>query len=339
MALAKTGTLRQLTTFSAVARLGSVTLAASELHLTQSAVSIQVGSLEQTVGSKLLLRTGRGVRLTRAGELLNSHAERVLSLWNEASEDMESFRGDFSGTLSVGAVTTAEYFLPRLLIAFLRGNPKAKVKLHVGNRDEIVGSLLGRRIDIAVMGSPPEELKVFASPFACNPVGFVAAPDHALMDNGHLTLADLSRYHILVREQGSGSRNALERLFREAGLKLRIGSELNSNESLKQMCAAGFGPAYMSTHTCVLEMDAGLLKLLPLDGNPVAREWFVIRAPSTSPPQITLAFEKFLRDEGQSQITAFIASGKPATTRRRVRSDASDQSSASAQIVRAHVRA
>ena len=309
MSLAKSGSLRQLTTFNVVARLGSVSLAADELHLTQSAVSNQIGILEQAVGSALLSRTGRGVRLTDAGELLNRHAERVLSLWNEASEDLESLRGNFSGTLNVGSVTTAEYWLPHLLVAFLGRNPHAKVKLHVGNRDEIVRSLAAHRIDIAVMGSPPDEMKTVAAPFARNPMAFVAAPDHPLMSETSLCMAALAQSNMLVRERGSGSRTTLERLFREAGLKLRVGSELSSNESLKQMCVAGFGPTYLSMHTCMLELKDGVLKMLPLDPNPVARQWFVVRLPSRSPTQITLAFEQFLRDEGQAQIVDFVARG------------------------------
>ncbi len=315
MPLAKSGTLRQLTTFNIVARLGSVSLAADELHLTQSAVSIQVGTLEQTVGSRLLLRTGRGVRLTDAGELLNGYAERVLSLWNEASEDMESLRGNFSGTLNVGAVTTAEYWVPHLLIVFLNRNPKARVKLHVGNRDEIVRSLASHRIDIAIMGSPPEELKTVAAAFAKNPMAFIAAPDHPLMSHESLSLSTLAQANLLVRERGSGTRTTLERMFRELGLHLRIGSELCSNESLKQMCAAGFGPTYVSMHTCVLELKAGLLKLLPLPNNPIARQWFVVRLPSRTPPQITLAFEQFLREDGQTQIANFVANGSLAASR------------------------
>ena len=317
MSLAKSGTLRQLTTFNIVARLGSVSLAADELHLTQSAVSNQIGILEQTIGSTLLLRTGRGVRLTEAGELLNRYAERVLSLWNEASEDMESLRGNFSGTLNVGSVTTAEYWLPHVLIAFLGRNPNAKVKLHVGNRDEIVRSLVSHRIDIAVMGSPPDELKTVAAPFARNPMAFVAAPDHPLVSHGSLSMATLSQSNMLVRERGSGTRSTLERLFRDAGFRLRVGSELCSNESLKQMCVAGFGPTYLSMLTCMLELKDGVLKMLPLDANPVVRQWFVVRLPSRSPTQITLAFEHFLREEGQAQIVDFVgkgplAEGKPA---------------------------
>lgn len=302
MTLAKTSSLRQLATLHAVARLGSVSLAADELHLTQSAASIQIGSLERSVGSPLLLRTGRGVRLTEAGELLNSYAQRLLALWHEASDEMESFRGAFSGTLNVGAVTTAEYWLPRLLVTFVSGNPRVKVKLHVGNRDEMVRSLASQKIDIAIMGYPPDELKVASTAFAKNPMAFMAAPGHPLMTDPQLSMATLAEAHLLVREPGSGSRTTVERLFREAGLQLRIGSEMSSNESLKQMCAAGFGPAYLSMHTCILEIKAGMLDVLPLPNNPVEREWFVVRVPSKQMPQVALAFEKFLCEEGQALI-------------------------------------
>lgn len=306
MTLAKNSSLRQLATFHVVARLGSVSLAADELHLTQSAVSIQIGGLEQAVGSALLLRTGRGVRLTEAGELLDSYAQRLLELWREASEEMESFQGAFSGTLNVGAVTTAEYWLPRLLVTFASRNPRVKVKLHVGNRDEVVRSLSTQKIDMAIMGQPPDELKVAAAPFAKNPMAFMAAPNHPLMSDPNLSMATLAEAHLLVREPGSGSRTTVERLFKEAGLQLRIGSELSSNESIKQMCAAGFGPAYLSIHTCVLEMQAHLLQILPLPNNPVEREWYVVRVPSKQLPQVALAFEKFLCEEGQTQIDKHI---------------------------------
>ncbi len=234
--------------------------------------------------------------------MLNSYAQRLLALWHEASDEMESFRGAFSGTLNVGAVTTAEYWLPRLLVTFVSGNPRVKVKLHVGNRDEMVRSLASQKIDIAIMGYPPDELKVASTAFAKNPMAFMAAPGHPLMTDPQLSMATLAEAHLLVREPGSGSRTTVERLFREAGLQLRIGSEMSSNESLKQMCAAGFGPAYLSMHTCILEIKAGMLDVLPLPNNPVEREWFVVRVPSKQMPQVALAFEKFLCEEGQALI-------------------------------------
>lgn len=302
MSLARAASIRHLTTFHTVARLGSVTLAAEELHLSQSAVSIQLANLETAAGTQLLTRTGRGIRLTEAGELLLDYAERLLALWNEASDEMASHLGEFSGSLRVGAVTTAEYWLPRLLVTFMAGNPRVKVNLHVANRDDILRKLVSHDVDIAVTGYPPNEMKLAAHGFAKNPMGFMAAPHHPLMSEPHLTLAALAKTPLLVRERGSGSRNTLERIFREAGLRLRVGSEFSSNESIKQMCAAGFGPAYLSIHTCVLEMNAGLLKILPLPNNPIEREWYVVRLPTKQVSGVALAFERFLRERGQEEI-------------------------------------
>jgi DNA-binding transcriptional LysR family regulator len=294
--------LRQLKTFHTVARLGSVTLTADELHISQSAVSIQIAELERHFNTQLVLRTGRGVRLTDAGDMLDRYAERMLTLWAEANDDMAIFLGEYSGTLKVGAVTTAEFWLPRLLVTFANENPKAKVVLRVEKRDEIVRMLATEEIDVAVMGQPPSELNVTATPFAKNPVGFVAAPKHPLMSHPKLTMAVLAESRLLVREPGSGTRATVERMFKVEGLKLRIGSELSGNEALKQMCAAGFGPAYLSLHTCVLEVRAGLLALLPMRNNPFEREWFLVRLVSKKIPPVALAFERFLCSKGQQEL-------------------------------------
>ena len=294
--------LRQVHTFHTVARLGSVTLAADELHLSQSAVSIQIGELERSFGTQLISRTGRGVRMTDAGEVLHRYADRMLALWSEANDDMAIFVGEYSGTLRVGAVTTAEFWLPRLLVTFANLHAKVKVKLRVEKRDEIVRMMVAEEIDIAVMGQPPSELNVTSAAFARNPVGFVAAPKHPLMTHPKLTLAVLAESSMLVREPGSGTRATVERLFKEAGLRLRIGSELSGNEAIKQMCAAGFGTAYVSLHTCVLEVKAGLIALLPLPDNPFEREWFVVRLTSKTVPPVALAFEQFLAQKGQDEL-------------------------------------
>ncbi|HEY6514291.1 MAG TPA: LysR family transcriptional regulator [Burkholderiaceae bacterium] len=308
MILAKVATLKQLAAFHTVARLGSVSQAADELHLTQSAVSIQVASIEAAVGTPLLMRTGRGVRLTEAGEMLQNYAERLLSLWNEMGDGMATLLGAFSGTLRVGAVATAEYWLPSLLMAFINENPKVQVKVHTGSGAEMVRCLAAQEIDVAVMGNPPDELKPAASHFARNPIGFLAAPQHPLMAERRLTMTRLAESNLLVRERGSGSRLTLTRVFKEAGLHLRIGSELSSNEAIKQMCIAGFGPAFLSLNTCILEMKAGLLALLPIPGNPIEREWFVVHSPSKQLPQVAVAFEQFLRLHGQSRIDQLLES-------------------------------
>jgi len=315
MTLERNASFRQLATFDAVARLGSVSLAADEMHLTQPAVSIQIGNLEASAGTPLLQRAGRGIRLTEAGELLAGYAARILALWQEAGEEMATLQGVFSGTLRVGAVTTAEYLLPPLLVAFGNANPKVKVKLAVGNRDAIVRMLAGQEIELAIMGRPPAELKTEAMPFARHPMAFVVAPSHVLMRDPRAGLDRLAESRILVRERGSGTRTTVERLFKDAGLPMRIGSELSSNEAIKQMCAAGFGVAFLSLHTCVLEMNAGLLAVLPIRGNPIERDWFVMHLASRQLSQVASAFQTFLGAEGQRRVDAQMQPGRPRRAR------------------------
>jgi DNA-binding transcriptional LysR family regulator len=151
-------------------------------------------------------------------------------------------------------------------------------------------------------------------------MAFLAAPTHPIMSGPKPTLAALSEQRILVRERGSGTRATIERMFKDAGLPLRIGSELSSNEAIKHMCAAGFGVAFLSLHTCVLELNAGVLALLPMANNPIERDWHVMHLSSRQLPQVALAFEQFLVERGQReinrQLAASPAAGKPRRRRK-----------------------
>jgi DNA-binding transcriptional LysR family regulator len=191
-----------------------------------------------------------------------------------------------------------------LLVAFANAHPRVKVKLQVGNRDQIVRMLAGQEVDLAIMGRPPAELKTVSAAFARHPMAFLAAPGHALMQRSDLRLAQLLDAGLLVRERGSGTRATVETLFKDAGLPLRIGSEMSSNEAIKQLTAAGLGVAFLSLHTCTLEMRAGLLGLLPLPGNPIERDWFVMHLASRQLPQVAAAFERFLCEQGQALVKA-----------------------------------
>ncbi len=302
MPLSRNATFRQLNAFQAVAKLGSVSVAADTLHLTQPAVSIQIAALEASAGTPLLQRSGRGIRLTEAGELLAGYAGRIVDLWREAGDEMATLQGVFSGTLRIGAVTTAEYLLPALLVTFINERPKVKVKLQVGNREEIVRLLARQEVDMAIMGRPPAELPTDSQAFARHPMAFLAAPGDALMARAGLTLAQIAETRILVRERGSGTRTTIERVFKDQGLQLRIGSELSSNEAIKSMCAAGFGVAFLSLHTCALELRAGVLGLLPVADNPIVRDWYVMHLAGRQLPQAALAFEAFLCTRGAAEI-------------------------------------
>lgn len=298
----KNATLRQLATFHALSRLGSVTRTAEEMSLTQPAVSLQLGALEDAAGVPLLARSARGVRLTDAGVLLADYAARILALCREAGEAMAAQQGRLDGTLRIGAVTTAEHLLPQLLLEFCRPHPQVKVSLSVGNRAEVVGQLATQEIDLAVMGRPPAELETTAAVFAGHPMAFVAAPDHALLRAPAISLKDILGANLLVRERGSGTRSTVEQLFKRAELEFSFGSEMSSNEAIKQMCRAGFGVAFLSLHACAMELRAGMLSLLPMPGYPVQRDWQVIRLAGRPMPAAALKFEEFLLTHGRACV-------------------------------------
>ncbi|WP_354683063.1 LysR family transcriptional regulator [Cupriavidus necator] len=298
----KNATFRQLNAIDAIARLGSVSKAAESLHLTQPTVSLQIRLLEQAVGAPLTQRVGRGMELTAAGEVMSSYAAQMLKLWRDSLEEVAALKGDLSGTLRIGAITTAEYLLPSILVAFTANRPEIKIKLKVGYREEIIRMLAMHEIDLAIMGRSTSELRTQATPFAKHPMAFIAAPDHPLMSRRNVKLSDLIHENLLVRERGAGTRTTVERLFKEAGLRMPHGSELSSNAAIKRMVSAGLGVAFLSLHACTLEFQAGLIGVLPMQGNPVERDWYVSYLPGLRLSRVATAFRQFLIEHGQAEI-------------------------------------
>lgn len=293
---------KQLQALLMVARHESVSRAADALHVTQPAVSLQLRMLEEAAGTSLTRKVGRGIQLTAAGEVMAEFAERILRLWDEAVDEVAALKGVISGTLRIGAVTTAEYLLPPMLVEFTTARPDVRIKLQVGNRNEIVNMLGRQEIDLAIMGTPPREFRTNAAPFARHPMAFVASPKHPLMKKRKVTLADIMEVNLLVRERGSGTRTAIEKLYKESGYPLRIGSELSSNEAIKRMVVAGLGVAFLSVHACTLEFEAGLMRMLPMAENPVEADWHVMHLADQHIPTVAAAFQDFVIENGQEVV-------------------------------------
>lgn len=293
---------RQLQSLVLVARHESVSKAANALHVTQPAVSLQLRTLEEITGTALTRKVGRGVQLTAAGAVMVEFSERILRLWEQAGDELAALKGVTSGTLRIGAVTTAEHLLPPLLVPFTLERPDVMLKLQVGNRIEIVNLLARHEIDLAIMGTPPRELRTNAARFARHPMGFVASPDHPLMKKRKVSLADVVGANLLVRERGSGTRSAVEKLFKEGGHPLNFGSEVSSNEAIKRMVAAGLGLGFLSVHACALEFEAGLIKLLPMAGNPVEADWHIMHLSERPIAKVAAAFQDFVIDQGQALV-------------------------------------
>lgn len=294
-------TLRQLRVFESVARHLSFSRAAEELHLTQPAVSMQVKQLEEQAGLPLTEMIGKKVYLTQAGEEVARHARRIAQQLREAEEALDALKGVKGGRLSIGVVSTAKYFAPRLMAEFRRSHPGIELDLRVGNRETVVRLLADNEIDLAIMGQPPEEFPTQAEAFADHPLVIVAAPDHPLAGRAHISLADLKEETFLIREPGSGTRAAMERFFAEAGITPRHRLEMaGNNETIKQAVMAGLGLAFISLHSVALECEVGRLVRLSVAGTPVIRRWFVVQRAEKTLLPLPERFRAFLLAEASA---------------------------------------
>jgi len=179
--------------------------------------------------------------------------------------------------VSIGAVSTAKYFVPFAIAAFSRLHPKIDITLSIGNREEIRQALRGYDLDFAIMGRPPPEVEVDTHLIGDHPHIIVAAKGHWLARDFGLAAVDLSHETFLTREPGSGTRMLMEQLFEASELKPTIGMEMSSNETIKQAVIAGLGIAFISAHTVASELEDGRLVALDVAGLPVVRQWFVVR--------------------------------------------------------------
>jgi LysR family transcriptional regulator, low CO2-responsive transcriptional regulator len=270
-------TLRQLRALAALADSGSVTTAAKTLHLTQPAVTLQLRNLQDLAELPLLQRTSDGMLLTDAGREMLHLSERIETAIAHCQASLEMISGRTAGRVSVGAVSTAKYFVPFVIAAFSRLNPKIEVVLSIGNREEIMQALRNYRLDVAIMGRPPPDIEVEKTLLGDHPHVIVAPHGHWLAREEGLAVVDLTHETFLTREVGSGTRMLMERLFEATELTPTIGMEFDSNETIKQGVIAGLGIAFISAHTVANELEDGRLVVLDVAGLPVTRQWFVIR--------------------------------------------------------------
>jgi LysR family transcriptional regulator, low CO2-responsive transcriptional regulator len=301
----KNATFRQLRVFNEVARQLSFAKAARALHLTPPAVTMQVKELEAQVGLPLFDRAGRSVSLTTTGEYMLVYARRLLATLKDAEDAAARLRQADAGTLAIGMVSTAKYFLPRLLAQFRQEHPHVEIRLAEGNRESLVRLLQANEVDVAVMGRPPRELATRAKPFAAHPHVFVAAPEHPLARHeGELDVESLRPHDFIVREEGSGTRAALEQFLRDARIEPRVAMEMSSNETIKQAVIAGMGVSFLSLHTLELELQHGLVALLEVRGAPVLRAWNVVHTQSKVLSPAAEAFRYFMLERGEAYLAS-----------------------------------
>ncbi|MEW5771475.1 MAG: LysR substrate-binding domain-containing protein [Pseudomonadota bacterium] len=286
-------TFRQLEIFEAIARLGSFTRASEELYLTQPTVSMQMKKLADTVGASLVEQVGKKVFLTEDGRELAQATREIFAILDRFTMSVAERQGLEKGTLKLMAITTASYFAPRLLGEFAKLHPGIEVSLRVTNKDQVLASMADNLDDLYLLGQPPEEIDVVATPFMDNPIVVLAAPDHPLAGVSHIPLERAAREPWLMRESGSGTRKAIERLFAEHGLAVRPRLELGSNEAVKQAILGGLGISALSRHALTLHQP-GQFAVLDVEGFPIRRHWYAVYPAGRQLSVVARAFLDYL---------------------------------------------
>lgn len=297
-------TFRQLKVFEAVARNLSYTQAAKELYLTQPAVSMQIKQLEDNVGLPLLEQVGKKIFLTEAGREMYHYARSIARELDEADEIIERLKGLESGRLEITVATTANAFATRMLAMFKQRYQGVTISLDVTNRETLLRQLAENEKDIAIMGRPPESNELLAESFADNPLVVVAAPSHPLAGKKAIPLKALQHETFVVREQGSGTRTAMQRFFDEHNMEITSSLEMNENEAIKQAVQAGMGLGIVSLHTLELELETGRLVILDVEDFPIMRHWYLVHLQNKRLPPMVQAFKDFVLGEGRDLIPA-----------------------------------
>ena len=291
--LIRHATLRQLQVFEAIVRLGSFTRAAEELFLTQPTVSMQIKKLADSIGLPLFEHVGRNVRPTESGLELYQACRKIFETLANLEMKIADLKGIKRGRLRLGVITTAKYFAPELLGEFCRLHPGIEVALKVSNRDRIIERINANEDDLYIMGQAPNQFEVEAFPIAPNPLAVVAPRDHQLVGKKNIPLARIAEEPFILREPGSGVRDATLKAFDELGLRPKVRMELGSNEAIKHAIVGGLGISVQSLHTLTLEGPDGPVAILDVKGFPIMREWYLVYPKGKELSLVTQAFLDF----------------------------------------------
>jgi DNA-binding transcriptional LysR family regulator len=292
-------TLHQLKVFEAVARHNSFTRAAEELFLTQPTVSMQVKQLTKAVGMPLFDQVGKRLYLTQAGEELVKTCREVFEKLDQFEMTVADLKGLKQGRLRLAVITTAKYFVPRILGPFCKRYPGIDISLQVTNHEQILNRLSENLDDLYVMSQLPESIEVTYQPVLENPLVVLAPANHPLAEEKNISLERIAAEPFIMREPGSGTRKSVQSLFDEHKLPLKVQLDLGSNEAIKQAIAGGLGISILSLHTLALESPGRQLTILDVEHFPLERYWYAVYPSGKQLSIVARAFLDYLLNEGK----------------------------------------
>jgi len=290
--------LRHLRLFCEIVDQRSFSVAAEYMHITQPAASLQVRSLERELGTRLLDRSGRDVTPTDAGEVLYRHARQILDLDDEARVEIMNLGELVGGRVTIGASTgPGEHLLPGLIVEFKRDHPGIDLSLRVTDSHEVIDLVLGRELELGVVGAVSGRPELAVAPFARDEIVVVCAPSHRWAAAGEVDLDEFLREPLIVQQQGAGIRAVVEAALRERGVKpaqLNVLLELGLNESAKHAVMAGAGVTYLSKFAVRSDVRNGMLATVRVAGFQITRDFSIVRSKSRAQSKAVEAFLHFL---------------------------------------------
>lgn len=290
--------LQQLRTLKHVLEAESLTRAASQLSLTQPAVTKQLTGLEQELGVKLLWRKGRRVHATPAGELLYRYAVRITALADEAAESVRQLDRPGHGTVRIGAVSMlGTTVLPAVLAHFAHQNPAAQVRVAAGEVQENVDRVLAHEVDLAVVTVPVAHARIVSLPLQPDPVVLVASPAVAAPWPRPLPLQRVADLTVVSYQRPSRFRAFVDGMLERQGVFVHVGMEFDSHEGVRSMVRLGLGAAFMPRSVVEEDLREGALAMIPVDGlEPMTRITSLILPVDGNPTPAVLALLQSFRD-------------------------------------------
>ncbi|APW43441.1 LysR family transcriptional regulator [Rhodoferax saidenbachensis] len=300
---------RQLRLVLALAETGSVSAAARVMHVTQPTASMQLKEVADILGMPIFEVVARKLYLTAIGEELARTARTLSDEWNVFEQQVEALKGHQRGKLRIAVVSTAKYFVPRLLGTFCKRYPEIDVSLEVLNRDGVVGRLKGNLDDIYVMSTPPADMDLVQEVFMPNPLVAICASSNPLAKRKDLVLADLAPQRFILREEGSGTRMAIDRFFKKEKFRPSLRLELGSNEAIKESVAGGLGMSIVSIHALHGRSKEHGVSVLNVEGLPIQSSWHIVYPKGKKLSPIADIFRQHLRDSAQGLRKLAAAAG------------------------------
>lgn len=288
-------TFRQMRLFLALAETGSVSGAARVMHVTQPTASMQLREITQSVGMPLYELISRRIHLTQAGEELARTARSMVAEWEAFGQKVDRLKGLTRGRLRLAVVSTAQYFIPRLLGSFCRRHPDIEVALQVLNRDGVLGRMRENQDDLYIMSQPPGDIELEDRVFMSNPLVVIAPLTHRLAGRRQIALRELRSERFILRESGSGTRMAVDQHFKSARFSPLVRLELGSNEAIREAVAAGLGLSVLSSHALgASTAHARGVTTLQVQGFPLPSQWHLVWQKGKRPTPVALAFSDHL---------------------------------------------